>query len=81
MQLSVKIYYAIPSSKERIPSIIAWNIIFMGFLSTLSFAVFNWNGVCIDVLGYSYVYYYYYYYLIIINKFRIQYFCFLIIVF
>ncbi len=51
MQLSVRIYYAIPGH-ERIPSIIVWNIILMGFLSILSFVAFNWQGVCIDVLGY-----------------------------
>ena len=53
MQLSVRIYYAIPGN-ERVSSIVAWNIILMGFLSTLSFAAFNWNGVCIDMLGYAY---------------------------
>ena len=52
MQLSVRIYYALPGN-ERVPSIIALNIIFMGFLFTLYFAAFNWNGVCIDVFGYS----------------------------
>ena len=52
VQLSVRIFYAFPGN-ERVPSIIALNIIFMGFLFTLSFAAYNWNGVCIDVLGYA----------------------------
>ena len=50
MMLSVRIFQASPGN-ERIPSMIAWNIILVGFLSTLSFVVFNFNGVCVDVLG------------------------------
>lgn len=50
MMLTVRIFHANPGC-ERIPSIIAWNIILVGLLSTLSFVAFNWNGLCIDALG------------------------------
>ena len=50
MMLSVRIYHAYPGS-ELIPSIVGWSIILMGLLSLVSFVVFNFNGVCIDVLG------------------------------
>ena len=36
---------------HRIPSVIALNVVSMGMLSTLSFVLFNFNGVCIDALG------------------------------
>ena len=51
MMLSVRILQSNPGN-ERIPSIIALSVIFLGFLSTLSFVAFNFNGVCIDMLGY-----------------------------
>ena len=48
--LLMKLLHARPG-KEKIPSIISLNIMFIGFLSTLFFVAFDWNGVCIDVLG------------------------------
>ena len=50
MMLLVKIIQASPG-KERIPSILALNVIAMGLLFTVVVVVFNWDGICIDVLG------------------------------
>ena len=50
--LSVRISQMMPG-KERVPSIIALDIVFKGLLSTLIFVIYNWNGICIDVLGYG----------------------------
>eukprot|EP01036_Dinobryon_divergens_P061791 gene61791-biopygen28095 len=37
--------------KERVPSLLALDVVLKGLLSTLFFVTFHWNGVCIDVLG------------------------------
>jgi hypothetical protein len=37
--------------KERVPSMLALDVVLKGLLSTLIFVTFHWNGVCIDVLG------------------------------
>ena len=50
MMLLVKICQASPG-KERIPSLLALNVIAMGLLFTVLVVVFNWDGICIDVLG------------------------------
>ena len=50
IMLLVKICQA-KKGKERIPSILALNIIAMGLLFTILIVVFNWGGVCIDELG------------------------------
>lgn len=51
MMLSVRISQMIPGN-ERVPSIIALDVVLKGLLSTLLFVIFNWNGICVDVLGY-----------------------------
>ena len=51
MTLLMKIVQA-RTGNVRIPSIIALNVILMGLLATALVVVFNWNGTCIDVLGY-----------------------------
>ena len=50
MMLVIKIVQASPG-KERIPSMLALNVISMGLLFTVLVVVFNWIGICIDVLG------------------------------
>lgn len=50
LMLLFRILHARPG-KDRIPSIIALNVVLMGLLSTLNFVLFNWVGVCIDTLG------------------------------
>ena len=50
LMLLVRTIQATPG-KDRVPSMLALNVVSMGLLSTLSFVLFNFNGVCIDVLG------------------------------
>lgn len=50
LMLAVKIVQASPG-KERIPSMLALNVIAMGLLFTVLVVVFNWDGICIDALG------------------------------
>jgi len=40
-----------PPGDERVPYLIALNIVSMGTLATLIALLFNWGGVCIDELG------------------------------
>lgn len=37
--------------QERIPYLLSFNIVSMGFLTTFLSVVLNWGGECIDVLG------------------------------
>lgn len=55
MMLSVRIFQASPGN-ERVPSLIALNVISVGLLSTLTFVAFNFNGVCIDAFGLVIIY-------------------------
>ena len=50
LMLSLRISQMLPG-KERVPSVLALDVVLKGLLSTLFFVVFHWNGVCIDVLG------------------------------
>ena len=50
--LAVRIYETKPGI-ERIPSIIALHIVFIGFLFSIMFVAFNLNGICVDILGYD----------------------------
>lgn len=50
IMIFMKILVARPG-KERIPRILVLNVVLIGLLSNVLFVVFNWNGVCIDVLG------------------------------
>ena len=50
LMLSVRISQM--TGQERIPSIVALDIVFKGLLSTIIFVIFNdLNGICIDVNG------------------------------
>ena len=50
IMLIVRLFEARPGI-ERIPSIIALNVVSIGLLFSILFGVFNWNGICVDVLG------------------------------
>ena len=52
-ELLTKIVQSNPGN-ERVPYLTAFNIVTMGTLATLLSLVFDWGGVCIDVLGYDY---------------------------
>ena len=52
IMLAVRIYETKPGI-ERIPSIIALHIVFIGFLFSIMFVAFNLNGICVDILGYD----------------------------
>ena len=51
VMLSVRISQMMPGN-ERVPSLMALDVVLKGLLCTLVFVVFNLNGICIDVLGY-----------------------------
>ena len=51
VMLSVRISQMMPGN-ERVPSMVALDVVLKGLLCTLVFVVFNLNGICIDVLGY-----------------------------
>lgn len=42
----------IHSAKEKIPHLVAFNIVSMGTLATGLALFFDWGGLCIDVLGF-----------------------------
>ena len=50
LMLSLRISQMLPG-KERVPSLLALDVVLKGLLSTLIYVTFHWNGVCIDVLG------------------------------
>ena len=50
VMLIMRIFEARPGI-ERIPSIIALNVVSIGFLFSVMFVAFNWNGICIDIVG------------------------------
>ncbi len=50
IMLIVRVFEARPGV-ERIPSIIALNVVSIGLLFSIMFGVFNWNGICVDDLG------------------------------
>ena len=50
MMLSVRISQMMPG-KERVPSMLALDVVLKGLLITLTFVIFHLNGICIDVLG------------------------------
>ena len=37
--------------EDKVPHLLAFNIVSMGTLATILALVWNWGGVCIDVLG------------------------------
>ena len=58
IMLIVSVFEARPG-EERIPSIIALNGVSIGLLFSVMFVAFNWNGICIDIVGYVFVAYIY----------------------
>jgi hypothetical protein len=42
---------SITDASKRVPYIVAFNIVSMGTIATALALVWNWGGVCIDVLG------------------------------
>ena len=50
MMLSVRISSMMPG-QERVPSLMALDVVLKGLLCSLAFFLFKWNGICIDVLG------------------------------
>lgn len=41
----------IENLEDKVPHLVAFNIVSMGTLATILALVLNWGGVCIDVLG------------------------------
>ena len=37
---------------DKVPHLVAFNIVSMGTLATFLSLILNWGGLCIDVLGY-----------------------------
>lgn len=47
----------IKRAEEKTPHLVAINIVSMGTIATLLALLFDWGGVCIDVLGFDFYWY------------------------